>query len=148
MTIALICRLLPVRYYIHKEGQFLNLNGKVPLRHSIGTVQHVQVSTWDMHLLNDPNVNNNCQDDMFVDDTFDNCLYNALEYHMVHSTKTGCTVPWTRNNSRICSDPEDVVKAFDISWRRGTNQVCQHLCISLTTKLYLFDTITLCLFAF
>ena len=100
----------------------MNLNGKVPLRYSIGTVQHVQVSIWDMHLLNDPNVNNNCQDDIM----FDNCLYNALEYHMIHGTKTGCTVPWTRNHSRICSDPEDVKKAFDISWRRGTNQVYQH----------------------
>ena len=115
-----IYRAIPVRYYIHKEGQFLNLNGKVPLSFSLGGVQHAQISTWDMQLLNDEYVDNNCQDD---DTLFDDCLYNALESRMVSATKTRCTVPWTRNNSRICSNPNDVKKAFRISWFRGTNQV-------------------------
>ena len=42
---------------------------------------------------------------------------------MRSSTTQNCTVPWTKNNSMICTDPEDIEKAFSISWDRGTNQV-------------------------
>ena len=112
-------RKLPIKFYIHKAGQFLNLNGKMPLRYSTGTRHEVQVSTWDMQLLHNAYVQRKCQND---DITFDDCLYNALEYHMRANTLTNCTVPWTRNNSQICSNPSDIETAFSISWSRGTNQ--------------------------
>ena len=42
---------------------------------------------------------------------------------MLKETKDNCTVPWTKHNSRICQDPADVEKSFNISWYMGTNQV-------------------------
>ena len=56
---------------------------------------------------------------------------------MRRNTRTGCTVPWTRDNSNICTDKDDVDKAFDISWTRGTNQMkdCKKPCHSLEISL-------------
>ena len=110
---------MPVKYYLHKEGQFLNSNGRLGLRYEVGTLQEVQVSAWDIKMLKDDYVNKKCENDL----SFDDCLYNALENQMIEATEGNCTVPWTRNNSRICSDQSDVDKAFNISWSRGTNQV-------------------------
>merc|ERR1712012_988496 len=52
---------------------------------------------------------------------------------MMSQTKENCTVPWTRNNSKICTNSEDIEKAFSISWNRGTNQMkdCKKPCHSL-----------------
>ena len=110
---------MPVKFYLHKEGQFLNSNGRLGLRYEVGTLQEVQVSAWDIKMLKDDYVNKKCENDL----SFDDCLYNALENQMIEATEGNCTVPWTRNNSRICSDQSDVDKAFNISWSRGTNQV-------------------------
>merc|ERR1711997_849959 len=41
---------------------------------------------------------------------------------MMNNTKSKCTVPWIRNNEKICTTPEDVNTSFWISWNHGTNQ--------------------------
>ena len=119
---------------MHKEGQFLNGNGRMPFRFKRGTRQEAQVSTWDMQLINNQYVKNDCEAD---EKPFDDCLYKALEYHMVKNTKANCTVPWTRDNSRICSDPNDIEEAFNESWKRGTNQVKskKRYCFAVTGNL-------------
>ena len=116
----LFSRAMSVKYYLHKEGQFLNGNGRMPFRFKRGTKQEAQISTLDMQLLHNQYVQNDCESD---EKSFDDCLYKALEYHMVKNTKANCTVPWTRDNSRICSDPHDIEIAFNESWKRGVNQV-------------------------
>ena len=106
-----------MKYYLHKEGQFLDMNGRMGKRLKTGITNEVQVSAWSAAMRPEKEENNCKEHD------FDDCLYNALEREMTSQTKENCTVPWTRNNSKICTNSEDIEKAFSISWNRGTNQV-------------------------
>ena len=110
---------MPLAYHLHKDGQFLNVNGRMSNRLNLNTKVRVQVSAWDMYMREDE-PENQCESDTL---TFDDCLYTTLEREMRTNTKGNCTVPWTRDNSRICTDKEDIKTAFNISWTRGTNQV-------------------------
>ena len=110
---------MPLAYHLHKDGQFLNVNGRMSNRLKLNTKVLVQVSAWDMAMREDE-PDNQCESDKL---TFDDCLYTSLEREMRTNTKGNCTVPWTRDNSRICTDKEDIKTAFNISWTRGTNQV-------------------------
>ena len=105
-------------YYLHKEGQFLNSNGRMAHKLNQNYQDQIEVAAWDMKMLNNPG--NDCAPDTW---SFDDCLYEAVEREMRRSTRTGCTVPWTRNNSKICTDQEDIRTAFDIDGKRWTNQV-------------------------
>ena len=118
MQLKIYYRKLPVKYYLHKEGQFLDMNGRLGKRVIMGAENEAQVSAWSMEVLEERE-QHNCTNAI----SFDDCLYQTLEKEMRSSTTQNCTVPWTKNNSMICTDPEDIEKAFSISWDRGTNQV-------------------------
>ena len=106
-----------MKLYLHMRGQFLNSNGRMGHKVMVGETTLMQVSVWDIKVQDTER--NNCSPDT----DFDSCLYASLEEDMRLQTKDKCTVPWTRNNSRICSASDDVETAFATSWNRGTNQV-------------------------
>ena len=124
---------MPVLYYLHKEGQFLNSNGRMAHKLNQNYKDQIEVAAWDMEMLNNPS--NDCAPDTW---SFDDCLYETLEREMRGNTGTGCTVPWTKNNSKICTTKDDIETAFDISWNRGTNQVHMFLIGTCTLMTSLF----------
>ena len=99
------------------KDQFLDISGRMGHKVNVGERTAMQISVWDINVQDKEK--NNCS----ADPDFDSCLYGILEKEMALKTKDNCTVPWTRNNSRICSETEDTKSAFYISWNRGTNQV-------------------------
>ena len=115
---------MPLTYHVHKEGQFLDVSARMRHKLRLKTKVSAQVSAWDREMINNPR--NDCASESWL---FDDCLYSALEREMTLNTRTGCTVPWTRNNSKICTEDDDKMTAFDISWNRGTNQVLDLICL-------------------
>ena len=67
---------------------------------------------------------------------FDHCMYSMLERKMRAGTSDNCTVPWVKNNSKICTKQSDVTKAFLIQISRYRNQKedCNHPCHSLVIQ--------------
>ena len=107
---------MEVNYYLHKRGQFRSASGRMANLLKESSKDQVQISVWDMEMLwPQQSPRNDC-----APDPFDDCLYEALEREMRRNTRTGCTVPWTRNNSKICTDQEDMRTAFDIDGERWT----------------------------
>ena len=76
---------------------------------------------------------------------YDNCMYSKLYELMINKTKDHCTVPWIRNNVRICTKPEDINETFWIAYNRVTNQYndCDSPCHRLIVDLGAKETITL-----
>ena len=56
-----------------------------------------------------------------TDSVYDDCMYSALERHMIEDS--GCVVPWIRSEEKICTDADAVNRTFWIAWNRVTNQV-------------------------
>ena len=55
-------------------------------------------------------------------EAYDMCMYNKMSEVMKMNTEDECTVPWIRNNNRICSKSIDINTTFWIAWNRITNQ--------------------------
>ena len=73
---------MPVIFYLHKEGQFINTSGHMSLRLSQKSSDAIQVLAWEMEMMNSPG--NNCVPDSL---SFDECLNEALETEMRRNTQ-------------------------------------------------------------
>ena len=55
-------------------------------------------------------------------DIYDDCIYEKVAKIMKDNTDQHCTVPWIRDDKRICKNSEDINTTFWIGWNRITNQ--------------------------
>ena len=64
---------------------------------------------------------------------FDNCMDKALVDTMRKVTEDNCTIPIVMDNSKICTKPEDIKKAFFIARTRMLNEAndCDFSCKTL-----------------
>ena len=78
---------------------------------------------------------------------FDDCIYNTLTRLMRENTEDNCTVPYVRDDSKICTKPKDINATFWIAWNRVTNQKkdcnvpCRSATVSLGAKNYQNKTV-------
>ena len=68
--------------------------------------------------------------------SYDQCMYDKLAKIMKKETEEQCTVPWTLDNEKICSNTNDTHTAFWIAWNRITNQKRDCLTPCHTTLLH------------
>ena len=53
---------------------------------------------------------------------YDECMYNKVYEVMKRNTADECTVPWIKDNMKICTKSDDINTTFWIAWNRITNQ--------------------------
>ena len=70
-------------------------------------------------------------------ENYDDCIYNMLTSEMRKNTEDNCTVPYVRDDRKICTKQKDINTTFWIAWNRVTNQQldCNIPCHSLTVNL-------------
>ena len=70
-------------------------------------------------------------------ENYDDCIYNMLARAMRENTEDNCTVPYIRDDSNICSKPNDINATFWIAWNRMLNdrKDCNIPCHSITVNL-------------
>ena len=132
--------------YFHRNGQFLDLSGRMGYKIYVKDVVQSQVMWHDIRMMSkDKDGGKTC-----IDSEYDTCMYSALIRHMEANTQSenGCTVPWVMNGTegatKICKDPENINTTFWIAWNRVTNQMddcpvpCDTLLVSLGAKNYAF----------
>ena len=70
-------------------------------------------------------------------ENYDDCIYNMLARAMRKNTEDNCTVPYIKDNSDICTKPNDINTTFWIHWNRGLNRMndCNIPCHSTTVNL-------------
>ena len=131
------CRMINAKVYFHTPDQFLDLSGRMGHKVLLGQKLTTQVKYIDFYQL-ERKVEVNKKSCAYHD--YDGCMYNALYRLMMNSTKDNCTVPWIRDNHRICTKPEDINTTFWIAWNHVTNQYddcnspCHRLIIDLGAK--------------
>ena len=80
-------------------------------------------------------------------EVYDDCIYGMLARVMRANTDDNCTVPYIRDDSKICTKPEDINTTFWIAWNRVTNQMkdctipCRSATVNLGAKNYVNKTI-------
>ena len=125
------------KIYFHTPNQFLDLSGRMGHKIFPGQKMLTQVKYVDFYQL-ERKLQSGEKSCMYHD--YDECMYSALYELMMNNTKSKCTVPWIRNNEKICTTPEDVNTTFWISWNHVTNQhndchsPCHRLIIDLGAK--------------
>ena len=62
---------------------------------------------------------------------YDNCVYQTKEDMMRKATKQNCTVPFTQDNSKVCSESNDMEAALLIANRKLEKNRCLTPCRSL-----------------
>ena len=65
------------------------------------------------------------------DINYDKCIYQAKEKMMRKATKKNCTVPFTQDNSKVCSENNDMNTALRIANRKLEKSHCLPPCRSL-----------------
>ena len=70
-------------------------------------------------------------------ESYEDCIYNMLTEEMKKNTEDNCTVPYVRDDTKICSKDSDKNTTFWIERNRVTNQQmdCNIPCHSLTVNL-------------
>ena len=115
---------------------------------SRGETMQSQVTVHDITLLERP-LPKDEDDPKYKDgsmtclpEVYDECMYGTLARIMRENTEDNCTIPFIRNNTKICTKPKDINTAFWIAWSRITNQKndcnrpCHSLMVSLGAKNY------------
>ena len=137
MIIYFYFRNIGSKLYVHAPDQFLDLSGRMGHKIFLGQKVTSQVKYTDFYQLERelPNNRKSCSYHKY-----DDCMYSSLYHWMINSTKDHCTVPWIRNNNKICTKAEDINKAFMIAYNRVTNQhndcdtPCHRLIVDLGAK--------------
>ena len=102
---------VPAVYFVHMKGQFKYIHQqKQPGRLIDGSVQLTSVR--EIFLLENHG-KNRC---LLPHEYSDSYWYESSEKEMVN-----CTVPWTMNNSRICSNWEEAEEATKIDRRKNVS---------------------------
>ena len=87
-----------------------------------------QITVTDISILkrdkndddDDPNFVNGAKTCSY--ELYDDCIYNSLTQKMRKNTEDNCTVPYVRDNSKICTKPKDINTTFWMAWNQGTLQ--------------------------
>lgn len=80
-------------------------------------------------------------------EVYDDCIYGMLARVMRENTDDNCTVPYIRDDSKICTKPKDINTTFWVAWNRVTNQMkdctipCRSATVNLGAKNYVNKTI-------
>ena len=118
--------LIDTKVYVHAKNQFLDLSGRMGYKVYIGERFESQVLVQEILQLEYKNVDNalalSDDDKSCSHEVYDDCMYEAVANVMKHESKDHCTVPWIRDNRKICSEPRDINTTFWIGWNRITNQ--------------------------
>jgi len=126
---------ISAKLYLHRNEQFLDLTGRMGYKISLGERTESQVNYEDISQLErfdsvylDGNLT--CK----VYESFDNCINQALENHMMKAHS--CVVPWIISNQTICTDPDAMNDTFWMAWNRVTNQRndCFNPCMIVLTS--------------
>ncbi|QQP34739.1 Uncharacterized protein FKW44_022728, partial [Caligus rogercresseyi] len=127
----------PVIFYLHKNGQFLDLSGRMGYHVNIGERMETQVNYQDARMLikTKEDGSKTCSNE-----DYDTCMYNAMAKHMYGAVD--CAVPFIRNNTRICESDYQTNLTFWMFYNRVTNQMkdcadpCSFLIINVGAKNY------------
>ena len=103
---------IDVKLYFHGPDQFLDLSGRMGYKLYKGEIMQSQITVTDITILerdvkkdeNDPNYKKGqktCSNELY-----DDCIYNMLARTMREDTKDNCTVPYIRDDSNICTNPQ------------------------------------------
>ena len=103
---------IDVKLYFHGPDQFLDLSGRMGYKLYKGEIMQSQITVTDITILerdvkedkNDPNFKKGqktCSNELY-----DDCIYNMLARTMREDTKDNCTVPYIRDDSNICTNPQ------------------------------------------
>ena len=103
---------IDVKLYFHGPDQFLDLSGRMGYKLYKGEIMQSQITVTDITILerdvkedkNDPNYKKGqktCSKELY-----DDCIYNMLARTMREDTKDNCTVPYIRDDSNICTNPQ------------------------------------------
>ena len=118
--------MIDAKLYIHAKDQFLDLSGRMGYKVFLGKRFECQVTVQEIIQLEYRNVKNalalSSQDKSCSYQAYDECMYNRMSEVMKRNTEDKCTVPWIRNNDRICSKSNDINTTFWVAWNRITNQ--------------------------
>ena len=122
------------KFYIHAPDQFLDLSGRMGHKIFRGQKMTTEVKYTDFYQL-ERTLENNEKSCSYHN--YDDCMYSVLYSLMINNTMENCTVPWIRDNHKICTKPDDINTAFWIGWNRVTNQRndCGSPCNRLITNL-------------
>ena len=117
VTAFTLFRHRPSKLYVHRDGQFLDFNGRMGYKIKPNDTHQCQVTYEKVVMLSRrrPDGTTSC-----THCRFDDCMYGAVTDQMI--ADVGCTVPWVPQNGRVCTDPADVNASFWMHWSRITNQ--------------------------
>ena len=139
---------MDVQIYFHGPDQFLDLSGRMAYKLNLGEIMQSQITVTDITILerdqkkdeDDPTYKEGRKSCMT--ENYDDCIYNMLTNEMRKNTEDNCTVPYVRDDRKICTKDKDINTAFWIAWNRVTNQQldcnipCHFLTVSLGAKNY------------
>ena len=132
-----------MKLYFHGPDQFLDLSGRMGYRLYRGETMQSQVTVSAIKLLERP-LPHDEDDPQYREgsmtcstEIYDECMYGTLARDMKEKTKDNCTVPYVRDDGKICTQADDIKTAFWIHWNQVTNQKkdCNIPCRSLTVNL-------------
>jgi hypothetical protein len=83
-----------------------------------GTFVKIAINHEVVQLLGDDGT---CVTTFGEDKDYDNCMYTKLRDLNIEAVN--CTVPWLKDKSNICIEPEKRLKAFEIYQKNRRNQV-------------------------
>ena len=134
---------IDVKIYFHGPDQFLDLSGRMGYKLYLGEIMQSQITVTDITIL-ERNQKKDEDDPTYKEgrktcmkENYDDCIYNMLTREMRKNTEDNCTVPYVRDDSRICTKESDMNTTFWIAWNGVTNQQldCNIPCHSLTVNL-------------
>ena len=117
--------------YLHRKGEFLNLDGRMGYVVYENDSFQSQLTMQEIVQLPD-NKRGKCSTGVY-----DNCMYSSLVHLMQSSTEDNCTVPWVLDNSNICTKEKDIDASFRIWYNHATNQKrdCAPPCSTMVVEL-------------
>ena len=114
------------KIYIHSKDQFLDLSGRMGYKTYLGERFECQITLNEIIQKEYKNVKNalamSSKDKTCSYDIYDDCIYEKVAKIMKDNTDQHCTVPWIRDDKRICTNSKDINTTFWIGWNRITNQ--------------------------
>ena len=119
--------------FIHHHGQFSSPNSRSRVDVDIGSFVKIGINHEVVQMLSDKGecvehygLDEGVDGDM--EDSFDGCMYSKLRRIMLD--ELNCTVPWMPDQTRICTEPEDRKRAFELYQKNRRNQkdICPNSC--------------------
>ena len=134
---------IDVKLYFHGPDQFLDLSGRMGYKLYRGEIMQSQVTVTDITLIernleeDEEDANSKEGTKTCTNEIYDDCIYGMLARVMRENTEDNCTVPYVRDDSKICTKPNDINTTFWIAWNRVTNQKkdCNVPCHSASVNL-------------